>query len=306
MKVYLAGEREATQTADGVVDVWAVARRRLFSFFYHGLGTGPTESQHRAAEELKLDLFLDSGAFTAFTKQVVIDPKEYAQFVQETRAWWTVCSSLDVIGEGEQAAQASYDMWRRLRDLGAGVIPVFHVREPDHWLAKYVEDERVPYLAIGGMVPETTRWLKDRLDGLWAQVLTHPDGTAKTQVHGFGLTTFDLMWRYPWHSVDSSTWVMTGIYGAVMLPTKAGIRRVFFSDDSPQARNADGWHYHALTLVPDDPRKAEVDRLLATYGVTAAQCAASYVYRDVVNARVYQDFEHRGAVTFHVAQPTLF
>lgn len=307
MIVYLAGEREINPNPE--LNAWRLARRRLFSYFYHGFKDGnvPTHEMHAASTTME-NLFLDSGAFTAFTKKETIPPELYAEFVQSSRSMWTVCSSLDVIGSGEEAAQASYDMFHHLRKLGADVIPVFHVREPDHWLERYLAEGH-EYLAIGGMVPETSGWLRERLDGLWGTVLTNDDGTARAKVHGFGLTTLSLMFRYPWHSVDSTSWLMTGVYGACVIPTTdrpSGIRRVFFSADSPQARKVDGWHYHSLTLVPDDPRRLAVDAVLARFGVTAEQCAESYIYRDLVNAAVFQEFEQFGRTTFRLQQATLF
>jgi hypothetical protein len=308
VKLYLAGEREGSKNDE--INVWRSAKRRLFSYYYHGfkLGNKPTQFIEDARH---LDLFLDSGAFTAFTQKTTIPPEHYAQFVKDTAGYWSVCSSLDVIGEGEAAAQASWEMYQRLLDLGADVIPVFHVREPDKWLEHYIR-LGVPYLAIGGMVPEAKGWLKDRLDGLWGRILTDEKGRARTQVHGFGLTTFDLMFRYPWYSVDSTSWLMTGVYGACVLPLPDAlggpprIRRVFFSAESPQARRLEGWHYHSLTMVPDDPRRKAVDDLLLKYGVTAEQCSQTYQYRDLVNAAVYQDLEQFATEEFHISQPTLF
>lgn len=304
MKIYLAGEREGSK--NDTINIWRNAKRRLFSYYYHGYKTGGNPSQHiEGARTMDLELFLDSGAFTAFTKKEQIPVENYANFVKATRDYWSVCSSLDVIGQGEEAARASYDVFHQLRRLGADVIPVFHVREPDHWLEKYIAEGH-EYIAIGGMVPESTGWLMDRLDHLWGMVMTHGDGSPKIKTHGFGLTVFSLMFRYPWFSVDSTSWLMTGVYGACVLPTSVGIKRVFFSEQSPQARKLDGWHYHALTLVPDDPRKVLVDSVLEKYGVTAAQCGETYQYRDMVNAAVYQDLEVMGVDEFHIRQETLF
>lgn len=304
MKIYLAGEREGSR--NDTINIWRSARRRLFSYYYHGFKLGGVPSGHIAgAREMGLDLFLDSGAFTAFTKKETIPVEAYAEFVKSTRDHWSVCSSLDVIGQGDEAARASYGVMRQLHSLGADVIPVFHVREPDSWLEKYIAEGH-EYIAIGGMVPEATPWLMDRLDGLWGTIMTHKDGSPKLKVHGFGLTVFSLMFRYPWFSVDSTSWLMTGVYGACVLPTPLGIKRVFFSEQSPQARKVDGWHYHSLTLVQNDPRKKVVDDILAKYGVTAEQCGETYQFRDMVNAAVYQDLEEFGVDEFHIRQPTLF
>lgn len=313
MKIYLAGERQATairyKTEEGLERVWTkYVKRRLFSYYYHGY-PGHNYKQSRPGVSIDIDdalasewdLFLDSGAFTAFTKGVEIPVEQYARYVKWSARAWTACSSLDAIGKGEAAAQKSYDYFRRLRDLGANVQPVFHVREPDHWLQRYI-DEDWDYIFIGGMVPETTRWLMMRLDGLWDSILTNEDGTPKVKLHGFGLTDMKLMFRYPWYSVDSSSWLMTGIFGACMFRVGSGVRKVVFSEESPQARKMPGWHY---TTLPHKAR-SEVDAWLEPYGVTAQQLAAHYSYRDVINAAVYQGLEDLGSTHFHMQQPVLF
>lgn len=304
MKLYLAGYRYGTKS--DTINVWRHVRRRLFSYYYdvHILGK-ESDSLLDYSDEHRGEMFLDSGAYTAFTKKETIPVEAYAEYVKQSRNRWSVCSSMDVIGQGDEAAAASYSVFQTLVSLGAEVIPVFHVREPDSWLRRYVAEGH-PYLAIGGMVPEAKSWLKDRLDGLWGNILTDDAGRPRCHVHGFGLTTFDLMFRYPWYSVDSTSWLMTGVYGACVLPTPSGIRRVFFSDESPQARKLDGWHYHALTLVPDDPRRKVVDSILERYGVTAQQCGETYQYRDLVNAAVYQDLESLAVEEFHIKQEVLF
>jgi hypothetical protein len=305
MKLYLAGEREGSK--NDTINIWRNAKRRLFSYYYHGYKLdGNVPSVHIDGAR-HLDLFLDSGAFTAFTKKETIDPERYADFVKKTRPYWSVVSSLDVIGEGEAAAKASYDVFRRLLALGAEVIPVFHVREPDHWLQRYLSEGHT-YLAIGGMVPEETSWLMDRLDGLWGHVLTHPDGRPKVQVHGFGLTTKSLMFRYPWYSVDSTSWLMHGVYGGVLLPIPGhGYQSVLFSHlRESESRKMNGWHFHSFTLTADDPRRRVLEQVVEKYGVTVEQLAETYQFRDMVNAAVYQELEQFGVNEFHIKQPVLF
>lgn len=309
MKLYLAGERLAT-TADisskigeAGAAIWTkYVKRRLFSFYYHGYGKGTGLSEAVAdCKRMGLDLFLDSGAFTAFTKKTKIPLKEYADFINATSGVWTVASSLDAIGSGEEAASASYENFARLRSYGAKVAPVFHIREPDHWLQRYV-DEGHDYIFIGGMVPETIPWLLVRLDHLFASVLTRTDGTAKVRLHGFGLTSERLMFRYPWYSVDSTRWLMAGIFGFCLFRVDNKLVQVVFSEDSPDARKFKGRHYRNLT--PEG--KAVVDGWLEPYGVTPDQLATHYSFRDVVNAAVFQGLEDLGVTTFSERQRTLF
>lgn len=165
-----------------------------------------------AAMEYSPTFFLDSGAFTAFTKNVVIKPDDYADFIHKHKHKITVASSLDSIGN----AAETYELFLEMKRLGCDVIPVFHCREDYSYLKRYL-DEGHDYLALGGMVPETKPWLAVWLEDLWANYLTNPDGTARIKVHGFGMTILDFIKKYPWHSVDSSSWSYGARFGAVLV-----------------------------------------------------------------------------------------
>lgn len=298
MKVYLAGEREHAEKNGELTEWIKNVRRRLFSYYYHGLNNGnqPTHDV-LATKKLGMDMFLDSGAFTAFTKDAVITPEAYAQYIHNTNDIWTVKSSLDAIGDPAK----SYEYLKALESLGVKVQPVFHAREDDKWLIKYL-DEGYDYIFIGGMVPETTKWLLGWLDHLFDKYLTNSDGTARVKLHGFGLTDQTLMFRYPWYSVDSSSWLMTGIFGSCLFWTPQGARKVVFSEQSPEAKKMSGWHYTTLS----EAERSVVDKWLEPYGITAEQCMESYIYRDAVNAKTFQDMEYYGTKTFIKQEMGLF
>jgi hypothetical protein len=303
VKVYLAGERQgakydALHTGEREIPLWLThVKRRLFSYFYHNETNGASQDI-KGSDQMGLDLFLDSGAFTAFTKGVEIKVEDYAQFIHNAGHMFTVRSSLDAIGNPEK----SYEYLKSLESLGVKVQPVFHAREDDKWLIKYL-DEGYDYIFIGGMVPETTGWLTGWLDGLFTKYLCNPDGTARVKLHGFGLTDQKLMFRYPWYSVDSTSWLMTGIFGACVFTTPQGLRKVVFSDESPEAKKFTGWHYKTQPPMV----QAVVDKWLAEFGVTAEQCASHYSFRDAVNAATFQRMENMATERFaHFVQKGLF
>lgn len=286
MKVYLAGEQFS-----GVEDK---VKRRLFSYWYN---QDSAKDVVEAREQGVEDCFLDSGAFTAFTKDVEISPKVYSEYIAANKDLFTVCSSLDAIGDPAK----SYSLLKELEDYGATVSPVFHAREDIKWLEKYLE-EGYPYIFIGGMVPETTNWLKVWLDELFDGPLTNDDGTAVCKLHGFGLTDQQLMFRYPWHSVDSTSWLFTGAFGGCLFYRNRKAIKVTFSHDSPSAKKLNAPHYSNLS----DIEKQHVDVWLEEMGVTAEQCAESYRYRNVINADSFQRMEADGAETFHKQEMGLF
>lgn len=161
-------------------------------------------------------VFLDSGAFSAFTQGVQVDIGKYCDYIHRNADIIEVASVLDAIGDAEGTWRNQEEMERR----GTSPLPCFHYGEPTEVLDYYVS--KYEYITIGGMVPISTPQLMVWLDRLWAEHLTHADGTPKLRVHGFGLTSLPLMFRYPWYSVDSSTWVQWAANGMILVPGRAG------------------------------------------------------------------------------------
>lgn len=157
-------------------------------------------------------IFLDSGAFSAHTQGVTIDIEEYCRYCEQNSDFIEIVSVLDAIGDADQ----TYYNQTYMESKGLTVLPCFHYGEDERVLAYYVKSYE--YITIGGMVPVSTPQLKVWLDRLWGKYLTNPDGTSKVKVHGFGLTSVPLMARYPWCSVDSSSWVQLGGMGNIFLP----------------------------------------------------------------------------------------
>lgn len=161
-------------------------------------------------------VFLDSGAFSAFTQGVTIDVGRYCDYIHRNADIIEHASVLDAIGDYAGTWRNQADMERR----GVKPLPCFHFGEPTEVLEYYVSN--YDYITIGGMVPISTPQLRVWLDRIWAEHLTNADGTPKVKVHGFGLTSLPLMFRYPWYSVDSSTWVQWAANGMILIPGKAG------------------------------------------------------------------------------------
>lgn len=135
-------------------------------------------------------IFLDSGAFSAFTMGVDVDLPKYCRYIQENEDIIHVASVLDGIGD----PQKTYENQLAMEALGANPLPCFHYGEDPRWLEYYVANYE--YITIGGMVPISTKQLGFWLDEIWGKYLTDGAGRPKCKVHGFGLTTIPLMKRY--------------------------------------------------------------------------------------------------------------
>lgn len=152
-----------------------------------------------------VDVFADSGGFTASTMGVDIDVRDYARWLDRWKHRITVAATLDVVGD----AEATHRNTMQLRDLGAQVIPAFHVEEPWDYLDEYVHTE--PYVALGGMVPHNAN---RRLLAWVARCFRMKQG-ARCGFHAFGLTSRDALAMFPWYSADASSWTSGFRYGGL-------------------------------------------------------------------------------------------
>jgi hypothetical protein len=252
MRIYLAGipgggwtkrERENNH-------VFILRETLLWSYFY--IKQENEIMKVRENELKKIDLFLDSGAFSAKTQGVEIDVQEYINFIKQNINDITVYANLDVIGDPEGTWSNQIEMER----AGLSPIPVYHYGEDVKWLNRYLR-KGYDYIALGGMVktPNLVEWL----DSMWQKYLTKPDGLPICKVHGFGMTSLSLMLRYPWYSVDSTSWVVTGRLGSIYVPSyKAGAYnyneqswKISVSSQSPNIKDA-GQHFKTMTKLQQE------------------------------------------------------
>lgn len=261
MKLYLAGLYTSNFDLNGRVfakcDPAEQGMRRSAQWFlesYHYV------HRQRAVDRMRREgvkVFLDSGAFSAFSMGVSVDLPKYCDYILrnldiiEHIDGQPLASVLDAIGD----ADGTWYNQRAMEDRGVRPLPCYHYGEPIEVLRYYVEN--YSYITIGGMVPISTPQLKLWLDRLWADELTHDDGSPKVKVHGFGLTSLPLMMRYPWFSVDSSTWVQWAANGMILVPGTVG--QVDVSNKSSR-RKIRGQHMDSVTPIETQAIEASIRR----------------------------------------------
>lgn len=241
-------------------------------------------------------VFLDSGAFSAWSKGAEIDVKEFGLFVIAHQDCIDVASVLDGIGDPVKTQENQ----KRLEDMGAEVLPCFHYGEPESYLEHYIENYE--YITLGGMVPISTPQLHLWLDRIWGQYLTGPDGMPRLRVHGFGLTTMELVLKYPWYSVDSSSWVTASGFGTIMLYLGPGkTSALSISGESP---NTKGINRHFDTLSPVE--RGAITRLVEEAGFHVEQLRNDYLARRMWNIEFYKKLAAEPVHPFFNRQPGLF
>jgi hypothetical protein len=200
----------------------------------------PKHRERLGPVEPKIKLFLDSGVFSAWSRKDVpdLDPaikdkvkrvlkvKDYAKFIKRHEHLLEACATMDEIPgvfgtkrtqqQVEQSAKKSYDNQQTLKSLGCKPIPIFHQGESFEWLERYVRDGE-PYVGIATIKDTTATEQREWLDRAFS-VITDSKGRPFVKTHGFGITNISLLWRYPWFTVDSTTWSLAAGFGLIYVP----------------------------------------------------------------------------------------
>ena len=131
----------------------------------------------------KVQLFLDSGAFSAWTQGVEIDIQEYIEFIKKHKDIIEVYANLDIISRGDtsaakkEAAQKTLKNQIIMEKAGLAPLPVFHVGEPLKYLKYYMSNYE--YIALGGMVGKQKSTLSPWLDNCFGQFICDKKGNPK-------------------------------------------------------------------------------------------------------------------------------
>lgn len=198
----------------------------------------------------EISIFLDSGAFSAFTKGISINIQDYIKFIKDNREGITLYANLDVIGDAEGT-------WRNqqiMEEAGLIPLPCFHLGEEWLYLERYVKE--YDYIALGGVAQAKNKdSLMSWLDKCW-EIICDKDGWPKTRVHGFAVTSLGIMFRYPWFSVDSTSWVLTGRFGSIYVPRYRDGEYIYdesswkiaVSNQAP-SQEGEGRHFSTLSRI---------------------------------------------------------
>jgi hypothetical protein len=246
----------------------------LESWHYVGKQAFVDHMRNNAAQ-----IFLDSGAFSAFTLGVTLRVEDYVNYIKANHDILRkddgaiMASVLDGIGDPLQTWRNQTEMEER----GFSPLPCFHAGEDEKYLEHYVRN--YPYITLGGMVGSSTKALTVWLDRVWDRYLTDGSGRPRLKVHGFGITSRELMVRYPWHSCDSSSWIQSAAFGAIETPEWGPLS---VSSKSP-ARHDAGQHASTLTAIEQE----HVLRTLESQGFTYERLSTVYESRAAYNLWAY-------------------
>jgi len=250
-------------------------------------------------------IFLDSGAFTAWSRGKVINIDDYISFIYKYKDTIDVYANLDVIGSPEK----TWENQMIMEKAGLLPLPVFHTPFEDvKWLQRYIE-QGYDYIALGGMAGGTiskTRIIK-HLNSVFPNLLCDQEGLPKVKVHGFGMTALQLVYKYPWYSVDSASWQLRGsAYGLVdvprtpgklteqehfyitSLPISKGVKKYKSNTDAAEASSPlfsiDSISQYEVSFLKRKTYKKDIENFMEEYGFTLEELQNDSRMRAVWNA----------------------
>jgi hypothetical protein len=154
-----------------------------------------TWKKHRARFKVR-SWALDSGAVTAANSGEPIDLAEYTAFAADMKQSDPTLEdvfALDVVGDWRASARNAEWMWKH----GVEAIPCWHAGEPEDVLVGLARD--YPKIAMGGSWkmrgPARIRLVEQVFARIWPK-----------RIHGFGMSEESLLMKFPFHSVDASSW----------------------------------------------------------------------------------------------------
>lgn len=213
--------------------------------------------------------FLDSGSFTLasdaekYGKKHNCDPKSfydtdffwkymetYARFVSRYESGIDYYANVDAIGYPDISERNL--LW--LQEKGLRPVPVVHYGTDPNELRKYFSGYEL--IGLGGLaLKNDSRVAKEKwLDECFDVICNTKDRLPIVKTHGFGVTSYHFLCKYPWYSTDSTSWVQRSAHGSLTIPKKRNGIYVFnempltipVTNKSPK-RYIKGQHFNTVT-----------------------------------------------------------
>jgi hypothetical protein len=141
----------------------------------------------------------------------------YAKFQKQMKPYGVICVNVDAISNPDK----TWEIQRFFeKEHGVTPVPVVHYGTSMKYVDLYLNAGRYDLLGVGGLGQKIRKgqYLN------WAdELFLHlcPESNRRFPIiktHGFAMTSWELICRYPWWSVDSATWVKLSAYGWLYIP----------------------------------------------------------------------------------------
>ncbi len=141
----------------------------------------------------------------------------YARFMRAMEGYGVLLANVDAISNPD----LTWEIQRFFEEEhGVHPVPIVHYGTPMKYVDRYLEAGRYDLLGVGGLGQGVSR---NEYFAWGDQFFMHicPEKNRFLPViktHGFAMTSWELICRWPWWSVDSATWVKLSAYGWLYVP----------------------------------------------------------------------------------------
>jgi len=214
---------------------------------------------------------------------------EYIEFCHKYKKQLITYVNLDIIFNPEK----TWENQKYMESNGLAPLPVYHFGEDLSWFKKYVD--QYEYIGISGLGADIQKSTYVRSFG--DPVFSYLHGTKQdVKIHGFALTALDLLIRYPWYTVDSTTWVKHAAYGNVIVP-KINHDGTYNYTDSPLLVRVSEESkliktkspYYTIKHAPAEVEK--IEEYLETIGVDISKLGTELTERTKVNIHFFIELQ---------------
>lgn len=198
-------------------------------------------NKERPEERVNL-MFLDSGAHSLYNAHVAeqgggrkadpLEKKKLYKFYETPEFFQYVDAYCAYVKENMHAIDYYVNVdaifnpeitWKVQKYIenehGLKPVPVIHHGTPYKWVEKYLEDGH-DLIGLGGMGQgvDSGSYLRWADEVYYNLCPASNDFKPIVKTHGFAMTAYRLLRRYPWWSVDSASWVKSGGFGMLYVP----------------------------------------------------------------------------------------
>lgn len=250
-------------------------------------------------------LFVDSGAFTMWTKGGCVDTDTYLQWLDERIDYIDLCGQVDIIPgkfgskateqQVDEAARLTWENYLYMRKklkYRDKVLYTFHINEPLKYLQQALEwrdtdGSKIEYMAIGGLVG-TPKLKRFELLTKCFEIVKH-SSNPEIKIHAFGVTDLEILERFPFYSADSARALKTGGNGMIL-------------DNGGIVIGKESLYKKEHILHTSKENQDNLDKFLRkNYGYSLQDCVNDYKAREICCCLYLQNFAN-----LYTHKPTKF
>lgn len=231
-------------------------------------------------------LMIDNGEFTFHRKGGSLDIDEYIKWLNDNDEyidyaialdkipgrWGHVKSREEILKAPEQTWDNYCYMYDRVKSPKK-LLPVFHQYDDFKWLIKILESGKPEYICLSGNKELTNAQREYWYDMCYSYIYKI---NPNIKVHCLGSATIQNAEKFPFTSMDATSWIMTGANGSI-LTDKGAI-------------------YIGNQILLSDIEKQYLNDIVKKYDLTVDDVVKDYKARMLVN--VHYLFDKSSKTTF--------